>query len=101
VVATVFVRRWLLRRDVGLEMLTRGLATVYEAKYGSEFGRFESQYREAEKRAKQRKMGMWAEPSALGWLLGKKPSKNESPREYKRRMQDLEKGTAGANPASK
>jgi len=81
-------------------MLKRGLATVYEAKYGSEFGRFESQYREAEKRAKQRRIGLWAEPSALDWLLGKKPSQNESPREYKRRMQDLEKGTSKADATS-
>lgn len=76
VVATVYVWRGFLRRDVGLQMLRAGLATVYEAKSGAEFGvGLEEKYRKAEWLAKRRKKGMWA---------GK--SKNfESPREYKTR----------------
>lgn len=76
VVATVFVRRWLLRRDVGLEMLKRGLATVYEAKIGAEFGGLEEKYKAAEKKAKEKKRGIW----------GIEPEVFESPRDYKTRM---------------
>ncbi|SPN96860.1 probable Probable endonuclease LCL3 [Cephalotrichum gorgonifer] len=76
VVATVFVRRFpfLLRKDVGLEMLKRGLATTYEAKTGVEFGGKEAVYMRAQEKAKKRRVGMWG---------GKKL---ESPREYKNRM---------------
>jgi len=92
VVSTVFVRKWGLRRDVGLEMLKRGLATVYEAKYGAEFGTYEQRYREAEARAKSRKVGMFSEPSLADWLLlrGRKEPL-ESPRQFKTRMEALEK----------
>ncbi|KAH6660187.1 hypothetical protein BKA67DRAFT_530304 [Truncatella angustata] len=76
IVGTVFVRRWLIRRDVGLEMLKRGLATTYEAKSGAEFGGLEQKYKAAEAKAKAKKCGMW----------GGKPEHFESPREYKTRM---------------
>ncbi|KAB8299194.1 hypothetical protein EYC80_001291 [Monilinia laxa] len=82
VVATVWVRRFLLRKDVGKEMLKAGMATVYEAKMGAEFGEFEAQYRAAEEQAKKKKLGMWS---------GKKRD-FESPRDYKTRM------AAAANP---
>ena len=75
-VATVYVRRGLLRRDVGLQMLKSGLATVYEAKTGAEFGELEAKYRRAEWWAKKRRKGMWS---------GKK-TEYESPRDYKTRM---------------
>ena len=75
-VATVYVRKWLLRRDVGLQMLKGGLATVYEAKTGAEFGALESKYRSAEKWAKLKRKGMW----------GGKKKDFESPRDYKSRM---------------
>jgi endonuclease YncB( thermonuclease family) len=75
VVATVKVRRFLLRRDVGLEMLKRGLATTYEAKTGAEFGGREEQYKAAEAMAKAKKRGIWASKAAF-----------ESPRDYKNRM---------------
>ncbi|KAI4868556.1 SNase-domain-containing protein [Hypoxylon rubiginosum] len=76
VVATVFVRRFLFRRDVGLEMLKRGFATTYEAKTGAEFGGLEKKYKAAESKAKAKKRGMW----------GGKPELFESPRDYKIRM---------------
>ena len=76
VVATVFVWRFLVRRDVGLEMLKRGLATTYEAKTGVEFGGFEAKYKAAEAEAKARKLGIWS---------GKR-KRFESPRDYKSRM---------------
>ncbi|KAI9803504.1 MAG: putative endonuclease lcl3 [Sarcosagium campestre] len=81
VVATVYVRRGLLRRDVGLQMLKHGLATVYEAKSGAEFGVLENKYRSAEWWAKKRRKGMWGSKSAL-----------ESPREYKTRVGKEEAG---------
>ncbi|KAI4110716.1 MAG: hypothetical protein LQ345_006939 [Seirophora villosa] len=74
-VATVYVRRWLRRKDVGLQMLERGLAAVYEAKTGAEFGNLEAKYRSVEERAKSKKTGMWS---------GKKKD-YESPRDYKLR----------------
>ncbi|KAH0558771.1 putative endonuclease lcl3 [Trichoglossum hirsutum] len=76
VVATVYVRRGLIRRDVGLQMLKQGLATVYEAKSGAEFGALEDRYRRAEWWAKKRGKGMWAA----------KKADFESPRAYKTRM---------------
>lgn len=86
VVCTVYKRKWMVwRTDVGLEMIRKGLATVYEAKFGSEFGGMEEVYREAEKEAKRRGVGMWQKPGFIGKLIGRKES-SESPREYKTRM---------------
>ncbi|KAL1970513.1 hypothetical protein VTN77DRAFT_4157 [Rasamsonia byssochlamydoides] len=88
VVATVYVRRLLdfppfRRRDVSYEMLKRGLATIYEAKTGVEFGgeERERKYREAEQLAKKQGIGLWKDFRRRG---GKKNW--ESPREYKTRM---------------
>lgn len=75
VVATVWVRRFLLRKDVGKEMLKAGFATLYEAKMGAEFGDFEAKYRKTEELAKKRKLGMWAG----------RAKDYESPRAYKTR----------------
>ena len=74
-VATVYVRRWGLRRDVGYQMLRRGLATVYEAKSGAEFGALEERYRGVEAWARRKGRGIWAVKEGF-----------ESPREYKERM---------------
>ena len=74
-VATVYVRRWLLRRDVGYQMLKLGLATVYEAKTGAEFGPgLEEKYRKAEWWAKRKRKGLWG---------GAKKKDFETPRDYK------------------
>lgn len=76
-VATVYVRRWLLRRDVGYRMLKLGLATVYEANAGVEFGPgLEGSYRRAEWWAKTRRKGLWG---------GAEEKAFETPREYKSR----------------
>ncbi|KAG8527035.1 uncharacterized protein KY384_008464 [Bacidia gigantensis] len=75
-VATVYVWRWCLRRDVGLQMLNRGLATIYDAKTGAEFGAFEDMYRKAEQRAKAKKKGIWSGDM----------KDFESPRDYKNRL---------------
>ncbi|KAF2835522.1 SNase-domain-containing protein [Patellaria atrata CBS 101060] len=90
VVATVFVRKWFIRRDVGLQMLKAGLATVYEAKTGSEFGEFEAKYRAAEENAKRAKLGLWSKPSFIQRVLGEKRKESESPREFKNRMMATE-----------
>ncbi|KAJ5630087.1 Nuclease (SNase-like) OB-fold [Penicillium herquei] len=86
VVASVSVRRAFdfppfRRRDVSYEMLKRGLATVYEAKVGAEFGgeAMEKKYRRAEWWAKKRSKGLWKDYKRVG-------SDWESPREYKNRM---------------
>ncbi|KAJ4296270.1 putative endonuclease lcl3 [Kalmusia sp. IMI 367209] len=91
VVAQVTVRRWFRRKDVGLEMLKKGLATVYEAKTGSEFGRSEQKYRDAQEMAKEQKVGMWTKPNLLGRLRGETAVKAETPREYKARHAAAEK----------
>lgn len=86
VVGSVFVRRALdfpipfRKRDVSYEMLKRGLATVYEAKSGAEFGGadVEKKYRNAEWWAKTRGRGMW---KGYRW----RRDEWESPREYKNR----------------
>ena len=57
-------------------MLKRGLATVYEAKTGVEFGDVEEKYRNAEWWARKRKKGIWATKAEMF----------ESPREYKNRV---------------
>ena len=89
VVATVYVRKGLLRQDIGLQMLRAGLATVYEAKSGAEFGDgLEMKYRKAEWWAKMKQKGMWA---------GKRKD-FESPREYKNRYSN---GTPIENIADK
>lgn len=79
-VATVYVRKWLLRRDIGLQMLRKGLATVYEAKTGAEFGHLEDKYRKAERWAKLKRKGMWASNT----------QDYESPGQYKARMKVVE-----------
>lgn len=91
VVCTVYRRRWgFFKTDVGHTMIKNGLATVYEAKFGSEFGNSEEAYRAAEAKAKEKKVGMWHEPGLVGKLLGRKRS-TESPRQYKTRMASQEK----------
>lgn len=94
VVASVGVRNWYGRsKDLGLEMLKRGLCTVYEAKFGSEFGSLEGEYRDAERRARKERVGLWAkgQPGFVGRLLGEKSEVLETPRQYKERMQAGEK----------
>lgn len=87
IVATVYVRRGLFRRDVGLQMLKAGLATVYEAKTGAEFGKLEDKYRSMEEWAKQKRRGIWS---------GKQKD-FESPRDYKTRVTSTEAGNKSEN----
>lgn len=91
IVAQVYVRKWLFKKDVGLEMLKLGLATVYEAKTGVEFGAAEAQYRAAQEAAKERRVGMWTKPSLIQRLGGAGTKALESPREYKTRHAAVEK----------
>jgi endonuclease YncB( thermonuclease family) len=87
IVATVFARRGLLRRNVGLEMLKAGMATVYEAKSGAEFGDLEDKYRRVEAQARSRRKGIWS---------GKQKD-FESPRDYKNRINAANEGTKAGN----
>lgn len=79
-VATVYIRRGLIRRDVGLQMIKAGMATVYEAKTGAEYGTLEATYRKAEEKAKTARRGLWSTKEKLF----------ESPRDYKTRMNALD-----------
>ncbi len=94
VVATVFVRKppFFLRKDVGLEMLRRGLARTYEAKTGAEFGGegTEKKYHETQVEARRKGRGLWADEKPGFFGLG--PRKEiESPGQYKARMKGLDK----------
>jgi len=60
-------------------MLKAGMATVYEAKMGAEFGDFEEKYRKIEELAKKKQRGMWSS----------KAEDYESPRDYKTRTAAL------------
>ncbi|CAM1506635.1 Fc.00g062760.m01.CDS01 [Cosmosporella sp. VM-42] len=79
IVATVYVRRILCRKDVGYEMIKSGLATIYEAKSGAEFGGKKAKYEQAEAKAKRKRKGIWSGQAA----------DFESPREYKTRWAAL------------
>lgn len=72
-------------------MLKAGLATVYEAKSGAEFGGVEDRYRAAEKKARESSVGMWAKPSLRQRLGGVQTKALESPREYKARHSAADK----------
>ncbi|EFE41686.1 putative nuclease domain protein [Trichophyton verrucosum HKI 0517] len=90
VVATVYAYRFLFfPQDIGLQMLREGLATVYEAKSGAEFGgpEQEKKYRNAEALAKKKGKGLWKTKGSNNW---------ESPRDFKSRMNtmDQEKGSS-------
>lgn len=89
VVATVYVRKppFFLRKDVGLEMLKRGLATTYEGKTGAEFGgpKMEETYKAAEAAARMKGKGMWSTQKA-GVFGSRKAQELESPMAFKKRM---------------
>lgn len=68
-----------------------GLATIYEAKAGAEFGGVEDKYRAAEKKARESQVGMWAKPSLRQRLSGVQTKKLETPREYKARHSAADK----------
>ncbi|RPB27164.1 SNase-domain-containing protein [Terfezia boudieri ATCC MYA-4762] len=79
IVCSAKVWKGLWRRDLGLEMLKAGVAAVYEAKTGAEFGDMELKYRVAEATAKIQKKGMWG-------LKGQ----YESPGTYKKALKEAE-----------
>jgi len=118
--------------NVGLEMVRRGWATVYEGKIGVEWGSkgMEGVYREAEKRAKAERLGIWVDLKGSDGVLGlkkaasggwssvlmpwrwfvaekevkkRKESVVETPREYKLRMKagDAEHAPVAAARTSK
>lgn len=81
VVGTVLVRPWggmglglpkRFQRDVGWELVNVGLATVYEGKYGVEFGghRREGLLRETEEQAQKNHLGMWKDRGRRSGLKG-------------------------------
>jgi len=95
IVATAFVRKapFFLKKDIGKELIKRGLATVYESKTGAEFGgpEIEKAYKAAEAVAKRKKKGMWA-VGGTGFLGFGKKEALETPRAYKERIKLSEGG---------
>lgn len=88
-VATVFVRKppFFLRKDVSMELLKRGLAVVYDAKRGAEFGGplMEDKYRTMEYLAKKKKLGIWSYERKGFFGFGKREAL-ETPMAYKGRI---------------
>ncbi|RPA88241.1 staphylococcal nuclease, partial [Ascobolus immersus RN42] len=81
VVGRTWVRRWWGGwGDLGLEMVQRGMACVYEGSYGAEFGGMEDKYRKAEKAAKKLRVGMWKHGGTFS---------GESPAELKRKYKEV------------
>jgi endonuclease YncB( thermonuclease family) len=68
-------------------MLKAGMATVYEAKSGAEFGDLEDKYRRVEAQARSRRKGIWS---------GKQKD-FESPRDYKNRINAANEETKAGN----
>lgn len=91
IVATVYVRRFLFKKDVGLELLKQGLATTYEAKSGIEWGGQKEVYEAAEAKAKARKLGIWST----------KASEFQSPRDYKSKLAEADKEKDGREAEEK
>ncbi|KAK4212973.1 nuclease domain-protein [Rhypophila decipiens] len=98
VVATVYVRKapFFLKKDVGLEMLKRGLATTYEAKTGAEFGgdKTKEKYLATEAAARKRGKGLWSAETGGFFGFGKKKD-IESPRAFKERMKTVDVKPSG------
>lgn len=97
VVGNPKIRRWPFiwqRKDVGLEQIKAGLATVF-TQGGAEYGGMKEVMEAAEAQAKKSKKGMWSRGKAL-----------ETPAEYKRRTrsndyQDTSTTVKPNSPASK
>ena len=75
IVGSVRIWKWSGNKDVGLEMVKAGYATVYTAS-GAEYGGLEAKLKRAERLAKILHRGMWAQSK----------NKYESPTDYKKRM---------------
>lgn len=60
VVARAQIWKWTGKKDVSAQMLKQGLAVVYEAKTGGEFGDNEQLYRRLEQKSKKKKRGLWS-----------------------------------------
>ncbi|OLL22147.1 putative endonuclease lcl3 [Neolecta irregularis DAH-3] len=73
VVGLVKVRRWGFKKDVSLEMLKAGWATVYTAQ-GAVYGDMLEKFQRAEEIAREKRVGMWQQNM----------KKYVSPAEYKR-----------------
>ncbi|CCG84338.1 protein of unknown function [Taphrina deformans PYCC 5710] len=94
VVANPKIRTWPYKwrsRDVGVEQVKSGLATVFR-QGGAEYGGLKQVMESAEAAAKKRKLGMWARGKSL-----------ETPAEYKRRTRgdDYQDTATTTRPISK
>ncbi|KAK5732745.1 putative endonuclease lcl3 [Elasticomyces elasticus] len=86
VVGLAWVYKWVFwKTDVCMVMLEDGRAGMYEGSYNVEWGDDEEGYRAAEKKAKERGVGMWQAPGLMERMLGVEAKPLETPREYKTR----------------
>ncbi|KAK5689749.1 putative endonuclease lcl3 [Elasticomyces elasticus] len=86
VVGLAWVYKWgFWKTDVCMVMLKTGMAGMYEGSYKVEWGDDEEGYRAAEKKAKERGVGMWQAPGLVERMLGVEAKSLETPREYKTR----------------
>ncbi|KAJ8144617.1 hypothetical protein OY671_002297 [Metschnikowia pulcherrima] len=53
------------KKDVSAEMLKNGMAVIYEAAHGAEFGGNEQWYRKLEAKARKKKSGLWSQGRKL------------------------------------
>lgn len=92
VVARAEVRTWRGRRDVGEQMLKAGMAVVYTAKYGAQYGGREQVYSRLEERARNKGRGLWANGGP-----------QQTPMEYKKqqKMQAKRQLTPAQKPTAK
>lgn len=85
---------WVGRKNVGLEMVKLGWATVYRSA-NAEYAGILNLLEEAEEKAKRKKKGMWISYSPppksrlLAGLISKKAPAFETPAEYKKRHASL------------
>ncbi|KAK3641241.1 putative endonuclease lcl3 [Elasticomyces elasticus] len=93
VVGLAWVYKWgFLKTDVCMVMLKTGMAGMYEGSYKVEWGDDEEGYRAAEKKAKERGVGMWQAPGLVERMLGVEAKPLETPREYKTRTAGMGAG---------
>lgn len=79
VVARVTVRTVFGRKDVGELMLKKGMAVVYEAKTGAQYGDREQVYRRLQDQARNHRVGLWQSEQVLTPMEYKRHYRNQGP----------------------
>lgn len=77
VVARVTVRTISGRKDVGEIMVKKGMAVVYEAKTGAQYGDREQVYRRLQDQARNRRVGLWQNEQVVTPMEHKRQYRNQ------------------------